>query len=581
MLLKDGEEGLSTKLRAIHGGLYPQSNLVVADDPAAEIAARTWIDQKSGLDRSQLLRRPYNEWLAGATEDVVAAITKLNDQDFLPSKVGDPVAAGTPLGVPDSPIDPGTKVDLWREKLSSPGNEPASTGANRYSGHKQSVYEQEGGAAYSHEHTILGNHLHHVADDSDSADDLYEKAQSDSEAGSVTLSVPGVPKTSKFPSIAATKRAATSASVYDGVRVDNAEELRDLLSKGADGNSWKGPFRTALAAACIMGDDVCIKALLNAEADVNSGGLFGSLLELASMYGYIGIVERLLAVLKKKNGSSDAPEPLSMGSALYEASEKGHDAVVRSLLREGADINASTGHWGTALAAACAKGHIACDQLLLDAKADVNRGGLFGSPLELASRYQHINIVEKLRAVLEENDRSSDNAEFSHSPEPLPASSTPHEAAEKGHDAVAISPSQGTAEPKWRRATREALRAKVQQKREELQLANMLSPRPQPQLPSCGCLLCFVDQEIETAVWHNGLPGVVIDPVSHRVTNTRKHAANSSKAHEPVLRRETGKDVVNEGRRARRIRKLHMTLANSGDPSIARLGFFLPGVAKR
>ncbi|KAI8718591.1 hypothetical protein NCS52_00638400 [Fusarium sp. LHS14.1] len=526
---KEGEEGLSTKLRAIHGGLYPQSNLVVADDPAAEIAARTWIDQKSGLDRSQLLRMPYNEWLAGATEDVVAAITKLNDQDLLPSKVGDPLASGTPLGVPDSPIDPGTKVNLWREKLLSPGNELASTGANRYSGHKQSAYEQKGGAAYSHEDTTPGNHHHHVADDSDSVDDLYEKSQSDSEASSVALSGPGVPKTFKFPSIGATKRAGTSASVPDGVRVDNAEELRDLFSKG------KGPFGTALATACIMGDHMCVKALLSAEADVTSGGLFCSLLELASMYGYIGIVESLLAVWKKKNGSGDSPEPLSMGSALYEASEKGHGAVVRALLREGADINASIGHWGTALAAACAKGHIACAQLLLDAKADVNREGLFGSPLELASRYHHINIVEKLRAVLEENDRSSDNSESSRSPEPLPASSTPHGVAEKGYDAVVISSSQGTEEPKWRRATREALRAKDQQRRKELQLTNMVSPRPQPKLPSCGCLLCFLDQEIETAVWHSRLPAIVIDPVFQRGTNIRNNATNSSEVHELAL----------------------------------------------
>lgn len=58
-----GEMGISKQIRAIHGGLYPQSNLVVADDPAAEVAARTWIDQKSRLDRSHLLQKPYYEWL--------------------------------------------------------------------------------------------------------------------------------------------------------------------------------------------------------------------------------------------------------------------------------------------------------------------------------------------------------------------------------------------------------------------------------------------------------------------------------------------------------------------------------------
>ncbi len=51
---EQGEKGLAAHLRAIHGGLYPQSNIVVADDPIAEIAARTWIDQKARLDRGKL-----------------------------------------------------------------------------------------------------------------------------------------------------------------------------------------------------------------------------------------------------------------------------------------------------------------------------------------------------------------------------------------------------------------------------------------------------------------------------------------------------------------------------------------------
>lgn len=36
-----GEEGIASESRAIHGGLYPQSDIVIADDPLAEIAART------------------------------------------------------------------------------------------------------------------------------------------------------------------------------------------------------------------------------------------------------------------------------------------------------------------------------------------------------------------------------------------------------------------------------------------------------------------------------------------------------------------------------------------------------------
>lgn len=79
-----GEKGISSKLRGIHGGLYPQSDLVVADDPLAEIAARTWIDEYKRLDRSQLLRMPYRDWIAQGGEEITTAVKALNGP-FLPN----------------------------------------------------------------------------------------------------------------------------------------------------------------------------------------------------------------------------------------------------------------------------------------------------------------------------------------------------------------------------------------------------------------------------------------------------------------------------------------------------------------
>ncbi|KAI0546426.1 WD40-repeat-containing domain protein [Xylaria curta] len=74
----EGDEGLQARLRAIHGGLYPQSDAVVADDPFAEIAARTWIDEYAKLDRSQLLTMTYDKWLLQAPPEVKEAVDKLN-----------------------------------------------------------------------------------------------------------------------------------------------------------------------------------------------------------------------------------------------------------------------------------------------------------------------------------------------------------------------------------------------------------------------------------------------------------------------------------------------------------------------
>ncbi|KAM0351662.1 hypothetical protein ACHAPU_002672 [Fusarium lateritium] len=71
----DGEGRIAKQFRGLHGGLYPQSDLVVADDPAAEVAARTWIDQHSRLDRKKLLLEP-------TSVETYQAVEKLNG-DFM------------------------------------------------------------------------------------------------------------------------------------------------------------------------------------------------------------------------------------------------------------------------------------------------------------------------------------------------------------------------------------------------------------------------------------------------------------------------------------------------------------------
>lgn len=73
-----GAAGIRASLRAIRGGMYPQSDFVVADDPYAEIAARTWIDEFAQLDRSQLMHMTYDQWIAQAAPEVREAVHLLN-----------------------------------------------------------------------------------------------------------------------------------------------------------------------------------------------------------------------------------------------------------------------------------------------------------------------------------------------------------------------------------------------------------------------------------------------------------------------------------------------------------------------
>ncbi|KAF2677707.1 hypothetical protein K458DRAFT_436446 [Lentithecium fluviatile CBS 122367] len=72
-----GEAGIAARCREIHGGLFPRSDIVVADDPFAEIAARTWIDEYAKLDRRELLWQDYYTWLRSAGSEVYEAVKKL------------------------------------------------------------------------------------------------------------------------------------------------------------------------------------------------------------------------------------------------------------------------------------------------------------------------------------------------------------------------------------------------------------------------------------------------------------------------------------------------------------------------
>lgn len=90
------DAGIAPRCRELHGGLYPKSDIVVADDPFAEIAARTWIDEYAKLDRSKLLEMSYDEWLRTAGKTVYNAVWELQGP-FLANTVS--LTMGTDLRI--------------------------------------------------------------------------------------------------------------------------------------------------------------------------------------------------------------------------------------------------------------------------------------------------------------------------------------------------------------------------------------------------------------------------------------------------------------------------------------------------
>ncbi|KAK4222829.1 hypothetical protein QBC38DRAFT_447913 [Podospora fimiseda] len=73
-----GGKGIADEDAGIHGGLYPQSNIDIINDPIDEITAKTWIDEYAKLDRSELMHKSWDEWLKQGGEKLIEVMKKAN-----------------------------------------------------------------------------------------------------------------------------------------------------------------------------------------------------------------------------------------------------------------------------------------------------------------------------------------------------------------------------------------------------------------------------------------------------------------------------------------------------------------------
>jgi hypothetical protein len=301
------QEGLSSELRTIHGGLYPQSDMVVADDPLSEIAARTWVDEKSSLDRSKLLREPgqsveewqyYDRWLSMAGDPtIVAAVTNINQQVFLPNKYG---GATTP---PDGEGTASMRGYGWEE------------------GNSSNV-----GSVYPGVHRF---------------DDLVSVAlgEDDIEPSYTTLNVGGqsisFQRGSEGFGVVRSEEALLRAA-YSG----RNDILGPILSSGhVDINCRFGHLGTALGAACAKGHEATVVLLLRAGADLLPTEPWDVPIQHAASHGRVSIVKILLS---KWYETDPDTRPLgdverwgeALGHALVAAARGGERGVVELLLEQ-------------------------------------------------------------------------------------------------------------------------------------------------------------------------------------------------------------------------------------------------------
>ena len=139
---------------------------------------------------------------------------------------------------------------------------------------------------------------------------------------------------------------------------------------------WLDAHRSALRNTAVsplyhtslLGLEQLSKRLIEAKADPNaSGGLFGSPLLAAAYRGHEGIVRALLKVGAKTNSGEGL---CGYETPLMVAAAGGHEMIVRALIHRGADINHVSLGEGTALSCAAQNGYGKIVQILLDAGAD-------------------------------------------------------------------------------------------------------------------------------------------------------------------------------------------------------------------
>ena len=168
--------------------------------------------------------------------------------------------------------------------------------------------------------------------------------------------------------LSATNFALAQAELADAVMQEDRLQVRQLLDQGYDVNARQADGATALHWAAYHGDAALAGDLLEAGADPGVANRNGSTpLWLAAKRGNAAVLAMLLAK------GADANESLPLGRRpLMLAARSGSVEAVRVLLAAGAEPNAAETERGTtALMQAADQGHVAVMQVLIDHGADV------------------------------------------------------------------------------------------------------------------------------------------------------------------------------------------------------------------
>ncbi|MBK7334038.1 MAG: ankyrin repeat domain-containing protein [Betaproteobacteria bacterium] len=172
---------------------------------------------------------------------------------------------------------------------------------------------------------------------------------------------------------------------------DKVSDVRDYLKRGIDPNSVDANGDTGLITAARAGNAATVDVLLAARADPERRNRFGdTAMMVAALNGHFGIMKALRA----KGAAVDGPG----WTPLIYAATGGHEEIVRWLLGEGADVNATSPNGTTALMMAVRENRYSTSVLLIARGANVSHRNENGaSALDWAKRGNDEAMVERLK----------------------------------------------------------------------------------------------------------------------------------------------------------------------------------------
>jgi ankyrin repeat protein len=206
----------------------------------------------------------------------------------------------------------------------------------------------------------------------------------------LTLIVPGEGcSPSTDPSLTRNDQNRT-AEFLDAAAKGNLTAVKALVDKGQDLGACDDEGMTALHLASREGHEAVAKFLLAAGADVNAKA-FVSLNPAATSGGTGPTATLIRGVEEQRIREKSGFTPLHCAVAY------GHEAVVRLLIQNGADVNALAKRSGSPLHQAVRRGDINIVDILLEKGAEPNTksdGGV--TPTTLASALGRRDLLERL-----------------------------------------------------------------------------------------------------------------------------------------------------------------------------------------